>query len=502
MSGEGGLPREAFVRELRQFDRETLASFVADLWERRGWRTAVDGARVTAERDAGDPAALALLAVPAGAAVDPPADHVDVIIAGARESEAASALADRLGADLRGPEDLYDTARYAIDREASQSLLWEYFGRNAVADATPLTARLGRSRPSVRSAAALALVLVAVVAAATTGAPVPFPGGGDAPAPATTAPTTVQRTTHLDPTTHPDPTTNPDSTTRSDVALAGRSETSDVTNAFPTCTRTPGQVVRVMVEALRRNDSETEEGIRAAWRFLSPQTVDSFGSVANFSEAAHGRLYAPLSNASTVRYGPVVSRGNRALQRVEVRAATGERVAYEFNLVRQTTGRFEGCWLVDRLDPGTQLNVQDGGYADQPLGRDASVGENGSVVSVPCDAGPGEVATTLVRALGHSYPRSDAGRRTAWHLLAPSARRTYGTFEKFLGAMEVQPYDALLKAQAVEYGPVSRSADAATVRILVTTTDDRQALYALRLVEVESGSCWRVADIDAVGSGT
>ena len=142
-------------------------------------------------------------------------------------------------------------------------------------------------------------------------------------------------------------------TDASTVAPTGTATATSVRNASaaeprylrlrPTCERPPGLVIAIQVGALRNNPPGSREGFNTTWQFAAPSNRRTVGSFARFVEVIE-RGYAPLLEAETVTYDPLVREDDRAVQRVTVR--TGNRTAaYRWRLEKQTEGPLEGCWL-------------------------------------------------------------------------------------------------------------------------------------------------------------
>jgi hypothetical protein len=110
------LSRETFRDRLRALSDPTFARLVADLWERRGWSASVDGRRVHVAGDAG---AHTLLLYRDGD--DPDWEGVDRAITDGTASD------DAIPVPVTTPTDLFEFARYALDRPDCDALFAEYF---------------------------------------------------------------------------------------------------------------------------------------------------------------------------------------------------------------------------------------------------------------------------------------------------------------------------------------------------------------------------------------
>ena len=112
----------------------------------------------------------------------------------------------------------------------------------------------------------------------------------------------------------------------------------------------PGEVVRIQVEALGRNDEpRPDAGIEAAFRFASPGNRATTGPLDRFARMVKGPVYGDMLNFERADYEPMQVDGDRAVQRVTLTHADGRRVAYVFGLSRQEGGECDGCWMTDAV---------------------------------------------------------------------------------------------------------------------------------------------------------
>lgn len=116
----------------------------------------------------------------------------------------------------------------------------------------------------------------------------------------------------------------------------------------PTPERSPGEVVRIQLEALSANDEPYEDaGIETAFRFASPANKRATGPLGTFTELVRGAAYRPMIDHRSARYSDVQQRGDEAQQAVVLIGETGERVGYLFLLSRQQGGPYDACWMTD-----------------------------------------------------------------------------------------------------------------------------------------------------------
>ena len=109
----------------------------------------------------------------------------------------------------------------------------------------------------------------------------------------------------------------------------------------------PGDVVRIQLEALRHND-EQNRGIGVAFRFASPANRTNTGPLPRFVAMIKEGPYALMLSFVDVSYGPVETVAGRARQPVTL---TGPRssITYWFYLSRQTERPYVDCWMTDAV---------------------------------------------------------------------------------------------------------------------------------------------------------
>lgn len=109
----------------------------------------------------------------------------------------------------------------------------------------------------------------------------------------------------------------------------------------------PGEVIRIQLEALRRND-DRDRGIEVAFRFASPANREQTGPLLRFIRMIKQGPYALMLGFREARYGTIEVRDGRARQRVTLTGAHA-RVSYWFYLSRQTKAPYADCWMTDAV---------------------------------------------------------------------------------------------------------------------------------------------------------
>lgn len=123
----------------------------------------------------------------------------------------------------------------------------------------------------------------------------------------------------------------------------------ELSQEYPGPDLAPKEVVRIQMEAFRRNDAD-DTGIAIAFRFASPQNKEMTGPLSRFSRMMRGPLYRAMLRADAVEYGePLVEDG---MARIEVTtvAPDGDRTYYAFYLSRQRGGEYEDAWMTEAVE--------------------------------------------------------------------------------------------------------------------------------------------------------
>ena len=109
----------------------------------------------------------------------------------------------------------------------------------------------------------------------------------------------------------------------------------------------PGEVIRIQLEALRHND-EQDRGIEVAFRFASPANRETTGPLPRFIRMIRQGPYALMLDFREASYGTMEVREDVARQRVTL-TGSRSRVSYWFYLSRQSKAPFAGCWMTDAV---------------------------------------------------------------------------------------------------------------------------------------------------------
>ena len=129
---------------------------------------------------------------------------------------------------------------------------------------------------------------------------------------------------------------------------AGRGTEGPLSDALvPRPGLSPGEVIRIQIEALQHNDDE-DRGIAVAFRFASPANRKQTGPLPRFVRMIRQGPYALMLDFREARYGTVEVREEVARQRVTL-TGVRSRVSYWFYLSRQSKAPFAGCWMTDAV---------------------------------------------------------------------------------------------------------------------------------------------------------
>jgi hypothetical protein len=116
----------------------------------------------------------------------------------------------------------------------------------------------------------------------------------------------------------------------------------------PNPTLTPGDVMRIVVTALRHYNSPIPNaGIYTTYQFASPANRAATGPYGHFLGAVKHPDFAPLLHENPETFGPMLIQNNVAEQKVTVHLPGGHDAIFTFNLGRQHDGVYRGCWMVD-----------------------------------------------------------------------------------------------------------------------------------------------------------
>jgi hypothetical protein len=114
----------------------------------------------------------------------------------------------------------------------------------------------------------------------------------------------------------------------------------------------PEDVVRIVIEALARNDEPfPDAGIATTFAFASPANKVNTGPLEKFTQMVRNPTYGIMVDHAEHEFSEVVRTGSRAYQMVRIVGAGGVEVVFAFRLSLQQGGEFEGMWMTDAVWP-------------------------------------------------------------------------------------------------------------------------------------------------------
>jgi len=114
----------------------------------------------------------------------------------------------------------------------------------------------------------------------------------------------------------------------------------------------PEDVVRTVLHALQHNDTPgPDAGIRTTFNFASPGNRASTGPVARFAEMVKGSIYGILIDFREAQIDPPEIVGERARIRLRVTGGDGRTATFIWELSRQSSPPYGGCWMTDSVLP-------------------------------------------------------------------------------------------------------------------------------------------------------
>ena len=120
----------------------------------------------------------------------------------------------------------------------------------------------------------------------------------------------------------------------------------------PSATLGPGDVVRIVIDALARNDEPwADAGIETTYRFASPANRAVTGPLERFTRMVKGPAYGVMVDHAQSEFSEVVHAGDKAYQMVRLTSADGRVIIFAFRLGRQQDGEFRGMWMTEAVWP-------------------------------------------------------------------------------------------------------------------------------------------------------
>lgn len=114
----------------------------------------------------------------------------------------------------------------------------------------------------------------------------------------------------------------------------------------------PGDVVRIVIDALAENDYPfPDAGIGTAFNLASPANKMNNGPLERFAELVKGPVFGKMINHRDSTLSQVIFEGNKALRLVQIIGADNETLYFAFRLGLQQEGDYAGMWLTEAVWP-------------------------------------------------------------------------------------------------------------------------------------------------------
>jgi len=114
----------------------------------------------------------------------------------------------------------------------------------------------------------------------------------------------------------------------------------------------PADVVRIVIEALARNDQPyADAGIAITFAFASPANKVNTGPLLKFTQMVRTPTYGIMIDHVAHEFSEVVMVGGDAYQMVKIRGMKGGEEIFAFRLSQQTGGEYDGMWMTDAVWP-------------------------------------------------------------------------------------------------------------------------------------------------------
>jgi len=134
------------------------------------------------------------------------------------------------------------------------------------------------------------------------------------------------------------------------IVIAAPAGAAEPTRTGPDPSLSPEEVVRILMEALKNNDTPYEDrGIEVTWNFASPANKRMTGPLERFKVMVRDPVYRPMINHRGASFENQVVKGDTARIDVVVISKEGTYLGYRFVLSRQHGNAYEGSWMTDSV---------------------------------------------------------------------------------------------------------------------------------------------------------
>jgi hypothetical protein len=135
-----------------------------------------------------------------------------------------------------------------------------------------------------------------------------------------------------------------------EAAIAEKPEQTELPQ--PTRGQLPGDVVRIVIEALAQNDEPyADAGIATTFAFASPANKVNTGPLLKFTQMVRTPAYGIMIDHVEHEFSEVVLMESDAYQMVRIRGMKGDEAIFAFRLSQQAGGKYDGMWMTDAVWP-------------------------------------------------------------------------------------------------------------------------------------------------------
>lgn len=123
------------------------------------------------------------------------------------------------------------------------------------------------------------------------------------------------------------------------------------TDLQPEASYSPEQVVRIVIDALKNNESiGNDEGIATVFRFASPGNRANTGPLRRFTRMIK-QGFPDMLHQIEARFDPIEINENSAVQAVWLLQPDGREIGYVFRLGKQKIAPYENIWMTEVVAP-------------------------------------------------------------------------------------------------------------------------------------------------------
>ena len=110
----------------------------------------------------------------------------------------------------------------------------------------------------------------------------------------------------------------------------------------------PYDVVKIQLEALKKNNSE-DEGIRQTWLFAHPDNKKATGPFTRFRIMIYSQQYKHLINHSSHKIKLITNSPNTYVYRIEILARNKKLFIYEWHVQKGSDDNCKNCWFTSAV---------------------------------------------------------------------------------------------------------------------------------------------------------